>query len=94
MTTNAARRTRIDTRLILCWMLTAIVASIVAPAPAYAYLDPATGSMIIQIVSGAVLGVVLIVKTYWRRIKGFFSSDSSDTTNLTEETRRPPHDHE
>lgn len=93
MTTNVACRTHIDARLILCWMLTAIAASIVNPAPAYAYLDPATGSMIIQIVSGAVLGVVLIVKTYWRRIKGFFSSDSSDTTNLAKETRRP-HDDE
>lgn len=35
--------------------------------PAYAYLDPGTGSMILQILLGGVAGVALVGKLYWHR---------------------------
>jgi len=35
--------------------------------PAYAYLDPGTGSMILQVLLGGVAGVALAGKLYWRR---------------------------
>lgn len=92
MTTNAAGWPRTDGRWIFRWVLIASAASITTAEPAHAYLDPATGSMIIQIVTGTVLGAILIVKTYWRRIKGYFSTDSSDTTGLREEARPPDDD--
>lgn len=41
-------------------------------APAYAYLDPGTGSMIMQMVLGGIAGALVIGRLYWRRIKGFF----------------------
>ncbi|MBP7242316.1 hypothetical protein [Amaricoccus sp.] len=36
-------------------------------APAYAYLDPGTGSMILQALLGGAAGVAIAGKLYWRR---------------------------
>jgi hypothetical protein len=36
-------------------------------APAHAYLDPGTGSMILQVILGGVAGIALAGKFYWRR---------------------------
>ena len=35
--------------------------------PAHAYLDPGTGSMILQVLLGGVAGVALVGKLYWHR---------------------------
>jgi len=39
--------------------------------PAYAYLDPGSGSFILQIILGAVLGGLFTVKIYWQKLKTF-----------------------
>ena len=36
---------------------------------AYAYLDPASGSLIIQMLVGALVGVGITIKVFWFRIK-------------------------
>jgi len=36
---------------------------------AYAYLDPGTGSAIIQAIFGALVGVGITLKVYWAKIK-------------------------
>ena len=36
---------------------------------AYAYIDPGTGSLIIQIIIGALVGAGITVKIYWYKIK-------------------------
>ena len=41
---------------------------------AHAYLDPGTGSMMLQIVIASVIGGLFALKGYWSRIKGFFSN--------------------
>jgi hypothetical protein len=43
---------------------------------AQAYLDPGTGSLVLQIVAGSVLAVAYTVKVYWRRITSFFRRDT------------------
>lgn len=40
---------------------------------AHAYLDPGTGSYILQLVIAGVLGTFLATKIYWGKIKVFFS---------------------
>jgi hypothetical protein len=45
---------------VLCVLLT-------LRRPAYAYLDPGSGSMLLQLVLGGVAGITVIVKLYWRR---------------------------
>jgi hypothetical protein len=36
--------------------------------PAYAYLDPGTGSMILQVLLGGVAGIALVGKLYWHKL--------------------------
>ncbi len=39
---------------------------------ALAYLDPGTGSMLLQLLLGGIAGAVVILKLYWRRFVGLF----------------------
>ncbi len=54
---------------------------IVVVEPVYAYLDPGSGSMLLQLLLGGVAGITMIVKMYWSRIKEFFGgkTDSAST---------------
>lgn len=36
---------------------------------AFAYLDPGTGSMLLQLVLGGVAGVLIAARLYWSRLK-------------------------
>ena len=38
------------------------------PAWAWAYIDPGTGSMVLQLVIAGILGALYTIKLYWRRI--------------------------
>lgn len=42
------------------------------PQTAYAYLDPGTGSYILQLAIAILLGGSLVIKIYWRKIKAYF----------------------
>jgi uncharacterized membrane protein len=46
--------------------------------PAYAYLDPGTGSMLIQGIIGAVAAVGVTLKLYWHKIKLMFTGRKSN----------------
>jgi len=39
---------------------------------AFAYIDPGTGSLIIQIIIGALAGIGITLKIYWYKIKQKF----------------------
>ena len=49
-----------------------LVACLSIASPAYAYLDPGTGSMLISAVIGVAAAVALAVKMFWYRLIGFF----------------------
>lgn len=46
--------------------------------PAWAYLDPGTGSMIISAIVGLVATAGLAIKTYWYKIKAFMRKDTAE----------------
>ena len=52
------------------------------PSTAHAYLDPGTGSYVVQLLIGTVLGGLFAVGMFWRRvvayIKRLFKRGSSD----------------
>ncbi len=54
------------------------------PVKAYAYVDPGTGSYVIQIVIAALLGILFTIKSFWNKLKSFFvnlfSKHKSDIT--------------
>ena len=45
---------------------------------AYAYLDPGTGSMILQVLAGGVAAVAVMGKLYWRRLSRFLRISKRD----------------
>ena len=49
--------------------LVVAVVLILLPSPALAYIDPGTGSFVIQGIIAAVVGAGIVVKMYWHRIK-------------------------
>jgi hypothetical protein len=51
-----------------------ILAALVSPIllqPAYGYLDPGTGSYIIQLLVGGLLGGLFAVGLFWKRVLAF-----------------------
>lgn len=44
---------------------------LIFPQVAYSYLDPGTGSYILQIILAAFVGVAFTMKIYWAKIKTF-----------------------
>jgi hypothetical protein len=43
-----------------------------------AYLDPGSGSMLLQILAGGAAAVAVTTRLYWRRIKRVFRRKGSD----------------
>lgn len=37
----------------------------------YAYLDPGTGSFVLQILIGGIAGGLMVVKLYWTRVRSY-----------------------
>lgn len=56
---------------------------IVKPVP---YLDPGTGSMLIQVILAVVLGAGVAVKIFWRNIKAFFTGKKASDTSIEDPT--------
>ncbi len=54
-------------RLII---ITTVIALTFA-VPAYAYLDPGSGSIILQGILAAIAGILATIKLYWRKLKNF-----------------------
>ena len=50
-----------------------VVTFTILPSKVYAYLDPGSGSYVIQILIASLAAVGFFVKTYWNQIKGFFN---------------------
>jgi hypothetical protein len=60
------------------WCLLAILVSVtLLQQNAHAYLDPSSGSILIQILLGGIAGFFVMLKIYWRRIKRFLSGKKS-----------------
>lgn len=45
-------------------------------APSYAYIDPGTGSIILQSILASVAVAMGVLRLYWYRLKAFFSDKS------------------
>ncbi|HLU06903.1 MAG TPA: hypothetical protein VKZ91_10140 [Woeseiaceae bacterium] len=54
-------------------------------SPAFAYLDPGSGSAIVSAIIGAFVAAGLVIKTYWYKLKSLFSRKK---TTASEEVGR------
>lgn len=56
-------------RVIAVWLAVQLVGF---SAAAHAYLDPGTGSILVQSLLAGIAGAVAIISLYWQRVKAFF----------------------
>jgi hypothetical protein len=67
-------RERAVKRLVSVLSSAAVAATLIwllAPQPAHAYLDPGSGSYLLQLALAALLGILLSLRLFWGRIKAF-----------------------
>ena len=57
----------------------AVIGCSVLAAPSYAYLDPGTGSIILQSVLAGIAVVMGVLRLYWYRLKAFLSGKPGKT---------------
>jgi hypothetical protein len=55
-------------------VLTVTIAAMGYAAPSYAYLDPGTGSIILQSILAGIAVAAGFLRMYWHRFKSFLSS--------------------
>jgi hypothetical protein len=46
-----------------------------------AYLDPGSGSLLLQALVGGVASAAVVAKLYWRRVKRFFRLERDEPTS-------------
>ena len=61
------KRSKITIQIILA----VIFLCIITVQRTYAYLNPGTGSMVIQILVASFIGAIYMIKIFWKRVKSF-----------------------
>ena len=56
-----------------------------SPRPAEAYLDPASGTFIIQVVVAAMAAAAVTLRAFWSKLKSFFGRPETHTTEPGDE---------
>lgn len=46
--------------------------------PAHAYLDPASGSMLLQVILGGIAGVAVMAKLFWHKLLKLVGMEKKD----------------
>ncbi len=67
-------------------LVLAVSALFALPAKAPAYLDPGTGSFVLQLLIAGFLGLVLAIKIFWNRIVTFFRRAPSGEAKPAQES--------
>ena len=49
---------------------------------AYAYIDPGTGTIILQALIGGIVAAGAAISLYWRKLKSFFSKKKKDEKDI------------
>ena len=66
-----------DNRLFIMLTMTIFLMGGFVISDAYAYIDPGSGSLIIQMIIGALVGVGITIKLYWHKLKYKFEDKFS-----------------
>lgn len=58
--------------------------------PAHAYLDPGTGSMILQVLLGGLAGIAVAGKFYWHRLRSLLGMAPATAKKKSSDDEVPP----
>ncbi len=58
---------------------------ILFPSVSFAYIDPGSGSAIMSAIIGFFVAIGLVIKTFWYKIKSFFTGKKPEDHSETEE---------
>ena len=53
-----------------------------------AYLDPGSGSFLLQIILAALLGGAFAIRMYWKKLSGWFKKQKGKNTTPTENDKQ------
>ena len=59
---------------IASWLLLSVLVT-----PAFAYIDPGSGGMMMQLLLGGFAGVVVLLRLYWQRFTTFIGLRKADS---------------
>lgn len=65
---------RIALKSAVSSMAVAVLLLVVVPTPVYAYLDPVSGSIILQVIAAGVFAGAMTTKRFWARVKRAFGN--------------------
>jgi hypothetical protein len=66
-----------------------VVWTLILAPQAFAYLDPGTGSLIVQSIVAALAAAGFAVRLYWRRIQSWFTRSTNRSDSASDEHRKP-----
>lgn len=59
-----------------------LLSALAAPEP---YLDPGSGSILLQVILAAIIGVGLVLRTQWAKIKSLFKGKDASEEDADDE---------
>jgi hypothetical protein len=71
MTRQKVTKRNRTSKLVELAALSSVFVATMSAAPAWAYLDPGTGSMMLQLLLGGVAGAMVVGKLYMQRAREF-----------------------
>ena len=66
------------------------ISILLIPSSLFAYLDPGSGSFILQLIIGGIVGLLVAVKAFWGRIKAFFTRGERPMSDEEQDTAQKP----
>ncbi|RPH57693.1 MAG: hypothetical protein EHM89_13585 [Acidobacteria bacterium] len=70
--------------MLIAVFVTVVWLVLVCARPAYAYLDPGSGGMMIQLLLGGFAGAAVLVRLYWRQLLVRVGLRKPDLSNETD----------
>jgi hypothetical protein len=61
--------------------LGALCAYLIFPSSAFAYIDPGSSSLLLQLLFGGITGVLIIFKIYWKNLQAFLGRFSKHSAS-------------
>ena len=58
--------------------LVAVIVLVIGVRSAHAYIDPGSGGMLMQLLIGGLMGGLVLLRSSWQRIRGWFQRRPAD----------------